>query len=366
MRILVTADTIGGVWIYAKELITGLVRKGVQVTLVSFGELPSPAQADWVESPEIDYRPSAFRLEWMREAERDIDASQEFLMSVIEETCPDIVHLNQFCYGSLPISVPKILVAHSDVLSWREAVQGTLPIDVSWLRWYRTIVSEGLHGADAVVAPSKWMMEQLQRLYGELPGCSVIYNGRTPTLFNPHVTKDGYILTVGRVWDSGKQVNLVTQIEPPAPVFVIGDEQHADATLRGGSRLNNPKVFLKGKQTEAQLRHWYSRASIYAATSAYEPFGLAPLEAALSRCAIIANDIPSFREVWGDTAMYFERNNPSSLCQTLGKLHGDRQMRMQYANMAYTRARQRYTADRMVEQYLSLYYSLMNTGAIAA
>jgi len=37
----------------------------------------------------------------------------------------------------------------------------------------------------------------------------------------------------------------------------------------------------------------------------YEPFGLAPLEAALSRCAIVANDIPSLREVWGSAAMYF-------------------------------------------------------------
>jgi glycosyltransferase involved in cell wall biosynthesis len=302
----------------------------------------------------------------MQEAEEDIGASREYLKLVVNETQPDIIHLNQFCYASLPVSAPKIVAAHSDVLSWWEAVRGDSPGDISWLRWYRNAVSEGLHGATAVVAPSNWMMEQLGRLYGAIPRGSVIYNGRSPTLFNPHVTKDDYILSVGRLWDSGKQVSLLNRIEPLAPVYVVGDEQHADATLRGRPRLNERKALFQGKQTETQLRHWYSRASIYAATSVYEPFGLAPLEAAFSRCAIVANDIPSFREIWGDSAVYFERNNASSLQHALGTLHVDRSMRMQYANLAYTRARQRYTADRMVEQYMSLYHSVVNTEATAA
>ncbi len=33
MHILVTADTLGGVWTYTRELVTGLVRHGERVTL---------------------------------------------------------------------------------------------------------------------------------------------------------------------------------------------------------------------------------------------------------------------------------------------------------------------------------------------
>ena len=51
--------------------------------------------------------------------------------------------------------------------------------------------------------------------------------------------------------------------------------------------------------SEEQMRELLGRAAIYIATSRYEPFGLAPLEAALSRCALVANDIPSLRELWG-------------------------------------------------------------------
>lgn len=366
MHVLVTADTVGGVWTYAKELVTGLVRRGARVTLVSFGEIPAPSQVDWISALRIDYRPTAFRLEWMQQAEQDIGESRDFLLSVIDETRPDLLHLNQFCYGSLPVSIPKVVVAHSDVLSWWKAVKDETPSEIEWLRWYRSAVSNGLHGATAVVAPSKWMMQQIESIYGVSVQHSVIYNGRTAALFNPHITKDDFIFSVGRLWDSGKQANLLTRIEPPAPVFVVGAEEHVDVAHREQQRLNGQKLYLKGTQTEVQLRHWYSRASIYAATSRYEPFGLAPLEAAFSRCAIVANDIPSFREIWGETACYFEANNAFSLQRQLERLQRDRELRVRYANLAYTRARQRYTSERMVDDYLNLYRTVVNTGAIAA
>ena len=48
LRVLITADTVGGVWTYARELVTGLVTRGVRVTLVTFGEIPLPDQTSWM------------------------------------------------------------------------------------------------------------------------------------------------------------------------------------------------------------------------------------------------------------------------------------------------------------------------------
>jgi len=39
MHVLVTTDTISGVWTYARELVSGLVSRGLRVTLVSLGEV---------------------------------------------------------------------------------------------------------------------------------------------------------------------------------------------------------------------------------------------------------------------------------------------------------------------------------------
>lgn len=370
MHVLVTADTVGGVWTYARELVTGLARKGVQVTLVSFGDIPTVSQIEWLEGLRgVEYHPTAFKLEWMQEAEIDIEASSEYLKRVIDEVKPDLLHLNQFCYGSLNVGIPKIVVAHSDVVSWWVNVKGVEPPADSWSNWYRDVVGRGLADADAVVAPSRSMMECVERFYGRPKQGSVIYNGRTPTLFNPYVTKEDSVISVGRLWDGGKQAALLTQINTTVPVVIAGTEQHADESFRTAESAlgaNHPMLVLKGAQSEGQLRHLFSKASIYAATSRYEPFGLAPVEAALSRCALLCNDIPTFRELWGQTAIYFKQNDAASLEAEIQRLQNDRELRLTYANLAYNRAKQRFTAERMVDDYMNLYQAVATAGAAAA
>jgi len=369
MHALITADTIGGVWTYTRELVTGLSRRGVRVTLVSLGEIPTSEQTEWLEGlKDVDFRPTAFRLEWMQECEEDIAASSDYLLAVIRETRPDVLHLNQYCYGSLECDVPKVLVAHSDVVSWWVGVHGEEPRQSKWLRWYRSAVCGGISDADAVVAPSRWMLEALESHY-TAPRCgSVIYNGRNPGLFNPHLTKQDLVVSVGRVWDAAKQISLVAGRDQRVDVVIAGSEKHPDEVIRG-ARPALParhKVQFRGMQNAAQLAQLMGRASIYAATSRYEPFGLAPLEAAFSRCAIVANDIPSFREVWGDAAYYFRQNDASGLAEAIHRLTADRQLRLAFGNLAYARARERYTASRMVDQYLSLYESLVSERAAVA
>jgi len=93
MRILVTADTLGGVWTYTRELVTGLTLRGTEVTLVSFGGIPDAAQTGWMKGlPNLDYRPTGYKLEWMEDSESDLAASAEYLQAVIQETRPDLRH----------------------------------------------------------------------------------------------------------------------------------------------------------------------------------------------------------------------------------------------------------------------------------
>ena len=125
--------------------------------------------------------------------------------------------------------------------------------------------------------------------------------------------------------------------------------------------VDEMNVALKGPQTEAQLRSLYSKASIYAATSRYEPFDMAAVEAAFSRCAIVANDIPAFREIWGDAVLYFHENDAASLASAIRRLSGQPDLCRTYANRAFQRARERFTSKRMIDQYLELYHSLLGT-----
>jgi glycogen synthase len=98
MHVLITTDTVGGVWTYTQELVTGLVDRGHHVTLVSFGKLPAPHQTTWLQTlAEVDYHPTEYRLEWMETAERDIEESRRYLEMLVHEVRPDVLHFSQYC-----------------------------------------------------------------------------------------------------------------------------------------------------------------------------------------------------------------------------------------------------------------------------
>jgi len=372
VHVLVTTDTLSGVWSYTRELVTGLVGRGTGVTLVSLGEIPLPQQTAWMENLRgLEYRPTAFRLDWMEEGESDLKDSCAYLTALVHELKPDLLHLHHACYGSLPVAVPRIVTAHTDLIGWWKSVHGREPDDSRWLHWYREVMTRGLSDANFVVAPSAWMLDALHASYTFFAPEAVIHPGRNPLYFNPYVAKEESVLAVGRLWDAGKQVSLLTQHAHCLPVCIVSDEAPAPATrnpIRADVKLAvaEVSVALKGPQSEAQMRNLYSRASIYAATSKYEPFGLCALEAALSRCAIVANDIPSFREVWGDAALYFRTNDGESLAELIHRLRQEPDLCRGYANRAYQRARQRFTAKQMIDEYLQLYRGALQSSSLAA
>src|SRR5258707_29106 len=368
MHILVTADTLGGVWTYTRELVTGLVRRGDQITLVSFGDIPTAAQARWMDGlANLDYRPTAFKLEWMLDSEADMEASSQYLQALIQESRPDLLHFSQFYYGALDCDVPRVVVAHSDVVSWWMSVHRQSPPETEWLRWYRQVVARGLREATSVVAPSRWMLEQIELHYGKLASTCVIHNGRTPTLFNPYVSKNETVVTVGRLWDSGKNVSLLLRHEMPGFEHIVGCDRHPELQNHAFmAETIRPNVSLDPEQDDRQIAQTLARAGIYAATSQYEPFGLAPVEAALSRCAIVASDIPSFRELWEGAAVFFRNNNPKSLRDALESLLRDPGLRQRQANLAYRHARQHFPAERMIDGYTNLYQTVVPARAISA
>jgi len=366
MHVLITSDTVGGVWSYTQELVTGLIQAGHRVTLVSFGKLPLPHQTAWIDTlPGLDYRPTEYRLEWMEVAERDIEESRRYLQLLVEEVEPDLLHLSQYCYGDLDVSVPKIVVAHSDVVSWWVAVHGKEPEDTPWTRRYRQTVSRGLAGADVVVAPSRWMLEAVRKYYLEPARATVVYNGRTPELFLPRGVKDRFVLSVGRVWDAGKQMRILYERELPAPVVIVGAQREPGREAAPIPRKLPGNVRFLGPKSAGEVRELFSTAAIYVATSRYEPFGLSPLEAALSGCALVMNDNPVFRELWKDAALFFEKDDAEDLARVIEQVLGDPELLRDYAERAQHTAGRRFTAAQMVDEYQSLYHEICSTAGVA-
>ncbi len=365
MRLVMTTDTVGGVWTYTQELVKGLTGRGHEVVLVSFGRWPSEAQQRWAgrwmqhASPSLfRFVPTDYKLEWMPDGHASFEASCTFLSSLIDRESPDLVHSNQFGYGSLPARVPKVVVAHSDVVSWWHARHGFAPPRSAWMDRYREIVGHGLAGADAVVTPTVWMRDQVIAHYGVAAArCSAIANGRTVPGTSA-TAKKWQAATAGRLWDEGKNVGILLGLETEIPIYIAGDASEPGQKSAAVEMRVRRNVEFLGALDSPAISKLLDESALYIATSRYEPFGLAPLEAALAGCVLVLNDIPSLREVWGDAALYYKRDNAASLAVLLQQLAGDPSMVAAAAAAAGKRARERYSAQTMVSEYCDLYAAL--------
>src|SRR5207248_783712 len=155
--------------------------------------------------------------------------------------------------------------------------------------------------------------------------------------------KREFIFTAGRVWDEAKNIEAVVRVAPRLawPVYVAGEQRSMD--LSGCNGL--------GRLSMDRMAEWYAGASIFALPARYEPFGLSPLEAALSGCALVLGDIESLREVWADAAVFVPPDDVDRLEAALRELIADSVLRAEMARRAFRRAGE-LTAERMGAGYL--------------
>ncbi len=350
MRLLLTTDTIGGVWTYAIELAKALRPHGVHILLAALGASCRQASADEVQRLDhVEVIENANKLEWMPEPWDDLRRTDDWLLELEEDFRPDIVHLNQFVHGALPWKAPVMVVGHSCVLSWWEAVKGT-PAPSSWNR-YRDEVGAGLRAADLVAAPTGAMLNALLRHYGPLAQARIIPNGRDASLFIP-APKEPLILSAGRLWDEAKNVAALERVAPklPWPVYVAGEHNTPTAAAANVHRL--------GQLSSKELHPWFARTSIYVLPARYEPFGLSALEAGLSGCALVLGDIASLREVWGDAALFVPPDDHVALLSAIQNLITNPRLRRIMSDRARAVAL-RYWTERMAEGYLAAYRTLL-------
>ena len=89
-NILMTADTVGGVWTYALDLCRELAADGIGVSLATMGALPSDEQRRQIaELPNVTLHESRFKLEWMPEPWEDLRRAVDWLLKIAERVRPD-------------------------------------------------------------------------------------------------------------------------------------------------------------------------------------------------------------------------------------------------------------------------------------
>lgn len=352
-RILMTSDTLGGVWSYSMGLARSMEIHRTDFHLMTMGAPLSPAQRQEASQiKNLSLYETDFRVEWMESPWEEVDAAGKRLQQLEAEIVPDVIHLNGYAHGDLPWRAPVLIVAHSCVLSWWRAVHAQEAPAKYHL--YKTRVSAGLRCAHAVVAPSSDMLLSLRINYRFAGRGKVIFNGH-PFFGARREKKQPVVFAAGRLWDEAKNFAILNQIAPRLkwPVCIAGQSYRPEGGQRFFTNLNCLGC-LPPERLSAHLR----TAAIFAHPAYYEPFGLSILEAAQAGCALVLGDIPSLRELWADAAIFVSPDNEESVYEGISSLISSESLRGEMSARAQRRALH-YSAANMAFGYQEIYRELI-------
>lgn len=350
LRLLLVTDAVGGVWVYSLELARALAASDVQVTLAVIGPPPSNSQRE--QAAGLRLIDTGLPLEWLPTTPSEMRRAGDAVAALARSEGVDIV---QTCSAPLlaetPFDQPTVAVQHSCIASWWSAVRGTaLPPEFGWRR---DLIEAGLNRATAVVAPSVAFAAETARIYDVACPVLPVHNGRL-SITPIGIPQGDFVFTASRLWDEGK--NIAT-LDAAARLSRLPFEAAGPVEGPNGARASFDTLRHVGELGTARLSGVLAARPIYASSALYEPFGLSVLEAANAGCALVLSDIPTFRELWRDSACFVSARDPQAFADAVNQLADDRAERDRLGRAARNRA-QLYTPARMAQKMATLYASL--------
>ncbi len=331
-RLLLTVDTVGGVWPYALDLAVALAPRWDTVLAV-LGPAADPAQSAAAAAAGVRLIDTGLALDWLAPDAAAVAASSAALARLAAAERAALVQINHPALAAeFATGVPLVVAVHSCVATWWDTMrEGALPTAFAW---QAEVTARGLAAADAVVAPSAAFAATVAARYGV--AAQVVHNGRT-ALPAASVPVADFALTAGRLWDAGKDVATLDRAAARLAVPLT-----AAGALVGphGERVAPVHLDLPGRLDATALARLLAARPVFVSAARYEPFGLAVLEAALAGCALVLSDIATFRELWHGVAQFVTPGDDAAFAAAIAALIADPAARAAAGERAQVRGAQ--------------------------
>lgn len=334
--LLITLDAVGGVWQYAMDL--GRIAAQAGFRPVFAGQGPTPSVAQRAEAEEIGpLEWGDAPLDWMVLRPEALTPVGPWIDDLARRHGIGLLHLNLPSQAiGLRSGLPVVVACHSCLTTWFLAVRSAdLPAD---LAWHRDLTAKGCQAATVVVAPSASHAALMHEAYG-LGDVVVVHNASHSPL-RPR-TPGNCIVAAGRWWDEGKNAAVLDAAAGLSglPVTMIGPTAGP-----GGAVVTIQHAASLGSRPYDETLERLAGAAIFVSPSRYEPFGLAALEAARASRPLVLADVPTYRELWDEAALFFPPDDPEALARALAGLSAAPEWRRRLGTAAQRRA-QSYTPD---------------------
>jgi starch synthase len=350
-------DVYGGAGVHAAYLARELERL-IDVDVRSFARFPAPAELASA-NPALQ----AVGVDLLMAAERDgVDVAHSHTWYANLAG-----HLLKLLHG-----IPHVATTHSLEPSrpWKEQQLGGGYRLSSWCE--RT----GLEGADALIAVSRAMREEVLAAYPAIAAerVHVILNGIDTEQYRPvesraalerHGVREPYVLFVGRITHQKGLSTLLAaapQIEGAQLVLAAGapdTEELARETEEVVASLDNA-VWIREMLPQEDVIELLSHALLFVCPSIYEPLGIVNLEAMACETAVVASRVGGIPEVVvdGETGLLVEPGDPAALARAIGELVASPDRAEAMGRKGRERAEREFRWDRIAEQTVELYRTL--------
>lgn len=297
-----------------------------------------------------------------------------FPLLALKEGC-DLLHAPYFAVPLFGTDATVVTVHDVIPLLLREYSSGLLAST------YSVLMVRLVRACTRVIADSAWTKRDLVQTTGSHPErVNVVHLAAEPDL--APVMDRGKLLAVRKKYDlpehfilyfggfdRRKKVDtllnayrLLIQRDVSMPDLVLAGgflpERASRAVLDPRALLADDslktRVHLIGAVTKEEKAILYSSAELFVFPSAYEGFGLPPLEAMACGLPVIATNASSLPEVCGDAALMVPPGDAYSLAGAMRVLARDRNMQIDFSKRSLARARC-FSWDKTAEKTSAVY-----------
>jgi glycosyltransferase involved in cell wall biosynthesis len=280
---------------------------------------------------------------------------------VIKKYNPDIIHVQNFAPWKK--TLPTVVTVH-DLCFKKNPLWFGLKTRMA----FRYFFQRSLKIADAIICVSKSTKKELLRLYPvNHKKVHVIYEAADScfyyifdkkkvrkTILKKFGIKENYFLVVGNI-EQRKQSRLILETFQKNVI----NNTKTKLVFVGSNKLgvkSDKNVFLLGYVSDVELNLLYNGALSLVYLSLCEGFGLPLVEAMTCRIPIICSDIPVFREIAAQSALYV--NNESELSKAMSNLIINKSLRYKYSKLAFQRSSY-FSWQKTAKQTLFVYKNLL-------
>ncbi len=220
--------------------------------------------------------------------------------------------------------------------------------------------------ANAVIADARVIADYYAEEYGFAP-VTIPYGADFPdeddsdVLTRIGVKAGEYLLYVSRFEPENNPLEVVhayENLEDAPPLVMLGKGLYARELVEELHRHASDRVLFPGALYGRDYRTLQRNARLY--IQATEVGGTHPalIEAMASGGAVLAHDTPENREVGGDAVGYFELRPAENLSGTIREWLSNPLKREHFRAQARKRAREKYSWERVTDQYEQLFVTI--------